>query len=507
MNRAFIYVRVSDARQVDNTSLGTQEALCRAYCASNNMTVDSVFVERGESAKTTDRTEFLKMFRKLERGKPGFITHLVVYKFDRFSRDVESGSAFRLRLRQMRVELASVTEKTDNTPSGRFLQNILSSVDQLDNEIRAARTKNGMQSRFHSGRWQWKAPVGYVNGEASEPSLKIDPKRGPLVAKLFELVASGQHTKASALNVVTALGLRTATGAKLSQETVRRVLTCSLYAGEMFTEAWGVVAGDFAPLVERTTFDRVQAVLSGRASVIAQRTTREELFPLRGLLLCPECRKPVTASVSTGKSGGKYGNYRCHRVAGHFNVRADVVDRAFFALLESLTPEPRRIELITSIFREVWNSRLSTAATEAQTLRSELTKLEAKKARLLHLMTEGDLSANDFKPLYEALRIQLADVRERLTVAEGSELDLETALGYLNHLLWNSAQIWETADLQGKQGIQRSIFPNGVAFNPLTPSEPFGTPLTSSLYGMLAGVFTDEAELASPTGFEPVSSP
>ena len=88
-------------------------------------------------------------------------------------------------------------------------------------------------------------------------------------------------------------------------------------------------------------------------------------------------------------------------------------------------------------------------------------------------------------------------------LAEASDLDLDTALGYLNHLLWNSSQIWETADLQGKQRLQRSIFPKGLAYLPDGSESPFGTPLTSSLYSLLAGDFDDEKGLVAPQGFEP----
>ena len=35
MPKAIIYVRVSDARQVENTSLDGQEKVCREWCHSN----------------------------------------------------------------------------------------------------------------------------------------------------------------------------------------------------------------------------------------------------------------------------------------------------------------------------------------------------------------------------------------------------------------------------------------------------------------------------------------
>jgi len=80
-----------------------------------------------------------------------------------------------------------------------------------------------MKNRLESGRWQWPAPTGYLSGSKSGSSLVIDPERRPLIARLFELVATGEHTKASALASVTALGLRSHKSVPLTQETVRKI--------------------------------------------------------------------------------------------------------------------------------------------------------------------------------------------------------------------------------------------------------------------------------------------
>jgi len=56
-NVAVIYTRVSSEEQVNNMSLGEQERICREFIAHRpeNLTVDKVFVEEGESAKTAEK--------------------------------------------------------------------------------------------------------------------------------------------------------------------------------------------------------------------------------------------------------------------------------------------------------------------------------------------------------------------------------------------------------------------------------------------------------------------
>ena len=55
-----IYCRVSSQEQVQGTSLTMQERYCRQYAEREHIKVLECFIEEGESAKTTNRTEFQK---------------------------------------------------------------------------------------------------------------------------------------------------------------------------------------------------------------------------------------------------------------------------------------------------------------------------------------------------------------------------------------------------------------------------------------------------------------
>jgi hypothetical protein len=233
---------------------------------------------------------------------------------------------YRFQLRKLGIELTSATEKTDNTPSGRFLTTVLSAKDQLDNDTRAERTLAGMKATLEKGRWQWPAPTGYLSGSKSGPSLVVDKERGHLIARMFELVATG-----------------------------------------------------------------------------------------------------------------------------------------------------------------------------AAALRSDLSKQRARKRRVLEQMADGDLSKEDFKSLNASTVKAIADLEERLSFAESEVLDVDSAIEYLTHLLWNTSVIWQTSDLQGKKRILRRMFPDGLAYS----KNGFGTPITHSFYSLLANDSVDESFMVAPQGFEP----
>ncbi len=60
----------------------------------------------------------------------------------------------------------------------------------------------------------------------------------------------------------------------------------------------------------------------------------------------------------------------------------------------------------------------------------ERDKLEIKRKRLVHLLTDGPLSSEDYELEMTPLKKQLASLHERIAFSEESELDLDTALGY-----------------------------------------------------------------------------
>lgn len=83
--QAVIYCRVSTKHQVDEgNSLSTQERLCREYALKQGYEVAAVYIEKGESAKTKDRTELQKMMSFCAIKKNN-VSYVVVYKLDRFS--------------------------------------------------------------------------------------------------------------------------------------------------------------------------------------------------------------------------------------------------------------------------------------------------------------------------------------------------------------------------------------------------------------------------------------
>jgi site-specific DNA recombinase len=294
--RAVIYTRVSTSDQVKTLSLEVQEKQCRKYCEEHDWEAAAVFVDRGESAKTTDRPEFLKMLRYCQQQR-GNVQVLVVYALSRFSRNTSDHHTIRAMLAGAGVRLRSVTEQIDETAYGRFVETVLSGVAQLDNDVKAERTLVGMKEAMRRGRYLWRAPLGYINTHDRQgPSLRIDPVSGPLVRTAFELFARQGAGRPEVHSTVTALGLRTATGKPLGMQAFGTLLRNPVYAGRVASPKWNIEeAGDFEGIVSDAVFRQVQLRLANPAATSKPRRKDDDLFPLRRFARCGTCETPLTA--------------------------------------------------------------------------------------------------------------------------------------------------------------------------------------------------------------------
>ncbi len=149
---------------MEGTSLEFQEDACREYARTQHISVLKVFVEQGESAKFADRTQLLELV-DFCRTQKGSVQVLIVWKVDRFARNVSDHFSVKATLLKYGVRVASVTEPIDQNPEGKLMETILAGFAQFDNDIRALRTVQGMHKKLVDGIFPWKAPLGYRSAD------------------------------------------------------------------------------------------------------------------------------------------------------------------------------------------------------------------------------------------------------------------------------------------------------------------------------------------------------
>ena len=165
-----LYLRVSSEEQVENYSLSNQEYACTKLAESRGLNIVEIFREEGASAKTANRPELIRLLEYCRKHKDS-VSSVMVYKIDRLSRQTSDFLKIRMNLFELGIGFISATEPTGNEPSDKFIETILAASAQYDNDVRGARSSQGLYQRFRDGLPIGKAPLGYQNVTEGEKQI------------------------------------------------------------------------------------------------------------------------------------------------------------------------------------------------------------------------------------------------------------------------------------------------------------------------------------------------
>ncbi len=499
--RAVIYCRVSSHEQLKNLSLETQTQACVEFCRVTGLEVAEIFVERGESARSQDRTELQRMLSFCRKRK-GHVQFLVVYMLDRFARNQYDHHALKAYLMKLGITLRSVAQPIDDSATGQLMDGILAAFSEFYNNLRRDRTLTGMKAAAEKGRWTFPTPLGYR--KALKPNgtktIEPDPEVAPLIRKAFELAASGLCELSDVLDEMRVRGLRGRRGQAISLSMLHKILHNPIYFGRVRIEKWDLdTAGDFQPLVDEDTFGRAQLHLSEtRAPITAYRRNHPD-FPLRRFVRCGVCGRPLTGGWSRGKTAS-YPYYNCVGCKG-LNVRKAVLEERFVQLLDDLRPKEEVLKLLSAAVLDRWNGERKDVVDRRTAIERRIDDLRRRKERVV----EAYLYENALDK--ETYQRHLGRVEEELTLADLDlydvkidEFDIEGTLSFAEHLVSNASRLWIQAGLDQRQRLQKVFFPEGVTFD----GKEFRTPLTCPYFNNFEGTSGSGERLVARTGFEPV---
>ena len=508
-NGVVIYLRVSTSEQADGPlNLHNQEERCREWCKRNNLTVLHSFVDPGESARSTDRQEFQKMlaYCKQHRREIGFI---VVQDMSRYARNMQDQSNTMAALAELGIRLRSVYEPgIDETPAGKLQAAIIGAINENFSNNLSQRMSDRTRQSALAGRFPWKAPVGYINiGGKCGPNIQPNPTTAPLIRRAFELMATGLHTKADVLREITSDGLITASGKPLSPQTFQMVLRNPLYAGWVRIPSdpdFQPVRGLHLPIVSQELFDRVQAVLDGRAPVAAPKRKFNPDLPLKHIMRCAACDGPLTGGESRGRNK-KYPRYWCYNPECRaVKLSVERLQKEFVDYLRTLKPDKKAISSFPKIAARVWATKQGDIERLSRKLESQIEDKRVLKESFKTKWLRGLVNDDDYKMGNAEYAAEIARLEQELQDTRSDRATLDAFIRFSELLLLDIARAWEIADPDQRQRVQNLLFEGGLHYSPelgiLNRSK-------SSLFSMLEGIKDESILLASPTGFEPVLSP
>lgn len=496
---AVIYCRVSSKEQVEGTSLESQELACREYARRNQLEVVRVFVDKGESAKFADRPQLLEML-SFCKDREKAVEQLLVWKVDRLARNVGDHFNIKAVLAKYSVRVVSVTEPIDTKPEGRLLETILAGFAQFDNDVRAARTVQGMKRKLEEGIYPWQPPLGY-KGAAQPGSKKQQPDQPDqpafgILQEAWTRFATGHCTKADILRFIWSKGLKSRSGREITNQFVDHLFEDPFYAG-VLRDPWSSeeLPGKHMPMVSRATFEAVQKVISGRNRSLPHIAIRPE-FPLRTFVRCPYCEAALTGSFSRGRSK-YYAYYHCHN--RQCDIRAsftlDEVHEEFFRFLADASATPHKIAHLKSYLRKIANLSVTEIERELRRKETERTRAQEHMKELVRMRVENLISDQEFQEQRAQIAAQAThnestgDIPDPKKV-ESALIDLETVSGYLTNL----AGAWNRVVPQYQRWFQQIMIPAGYAVGAV------GTAQKGRLLSFLSSRLPVDTDLVPPVG-------
>lgn len=465
IKHAVIYLRVSTEEQVDNYSLETQQKICLQEAQRRDIEIVKIFREEGRSAKNIAGRPVLVEMLDFCRKNKGGVDALIVYRLDRLSRQLQDYLAIRKKLAEYEITLISASEPTGNSPTERFIESMLASFAQMDNDVKSERTRNGLRARFLAGLPSGVPPFGYKseNGYAVK-----DIKTWDKLQKAWELMATGTKTLYEMAGLVNEWGVRQPFKGKeylLSAQALSRMFRNKFYMGILSSERYPEeVRGQHIPMVSEVLFYRVQAVIDGRSTSVhiylAKRSRDNSEFPLRRLVKCI-CGTPLTGAWSKGRRA-KYAYYLCNARCGTPSIPVDTLDGDLTHTLSTITPTKEALSAFIALLKRTYYQRGSQLQKKRDQADVELKKLRDLRQSLIQKNLSGTYSDDIFKEQNKLIEDQIASI----LISKDDELfknyNLEYVVKFIEEKFANLGKTYELSNLSQIRVLLCSIFPPWV---------------------------------------------
>lgn len=446
--KAALYARVSSQGQADkDLSIPAQLKALREYALKKGGTIAVEYVDEAESARSADRPKFQEMIYAAKQKNCSFDA-ILVWKFSRFARNREDSILYKKLLKKHGIDVISINEPIDDSPSGHLMEAMLEAVDEFYSLNLSSDTIRGMKENaargFQNGGV---APYGYkrvksvINGN-ERVKLELEPAEASVVSRMFALAAKGLGTK-EIVKTLTKEGLKTRAGFPWSKTVLHYMLTNETYTGTIvfnrFKQNEEVrkrnepeklirVENAHPAIIDKETFDKGVAFMKSRAPRIMHPREVASDYLLSGMVYCGKCGAKM---VGSSAKSGKFFYYACQNYLKRgkdicdckFIPQAKLEDAVIAKIRERVITKENIGKLVRAINEELLDAKSTVRDRVAE---QDLQIVEANKRlqKLYNALETGQLELSDIAPRIKDLRSQI-DALDAVKAALNAELAKE----------------------------------------------------------------------------------
>lgn len=451
---AALYVRISDDDEGRALGVTRQKADCLALARREGLNVVQVYSDNDISASTNTRTTRPSWNRMLADAEAGRFEYIVAATSSRLTRKPrEREDIIDLHDEHgIKPWLVDIGRPDLSTADGRQTFRLLGTVDTGEAERTAERVRRKAKELAESGRYNGPRPFGWdFQGNGADQRLVINPAEAAVVRECVERVLAGEGLW-RIVNDLNERGITTTRGGPWRTQVLRRMLLRWTNCGwrEHQPRKRGkpvgkptLHKGQWEPIIDRETHERVRALLTDPARKTNNRGTAPK-YLLTSVARCGECggymvgTKEYTYTLKNGRTRTYPRDYACNH-AGCMRVRRrmdavdDMVERTVLGVLER---DGVRL--------------LGGDPGAAEQARARIGALEAKLALAADQFADDVITGEQLRRITEKLRPQVQAERDRLAAAQ-PEPSLADYAGP------GAAEAWAAADVETKKSLIRLL--------------------------------------------------
>ncbi len=389
--------------------------VCREYAERNGILIVANYIDRAMTGTNDNRPDFQRMIKDSAKREWDYV---LVYKFDRFSRNKYETAIYKKALRDNGVKVISATELIPDSPEGIIFESMLEGYAEYYSAELSQKVRRGMnETRLKGNYTGGHILYGY---KKQDKKLVIDEERAEVVRFIFEQYSIGVYVK----NILLELDRRGVTykGKPFVRSTVYNILKNEKYAG-IYHFNGQIIENMFPQIVPTDIFEKVRAKVQknhyGKHSV-------QVVYLLRNKIKCGYCGQSVNAECGTSQNGEKKYYYKClgkkHHRCNKSVIRKDILEKL---VLDKIVSELNRPQIMNAIVANLMQIQ-ELQAKEASALNMILKEKRQTDTALNNLMAaieQGIISNTTNKRLHELESKQ--EELERQILIEKSKLALQ----------------------------------------------------------------------------------
>ena len=469
--RVAAYCRVSTDEEDQLNSLETQMQYYTSKIAENpNWTMVGIYADEGISGTRADkRDKFMKLMRDCQKGK---VDYILTKSTTRFARNTVDSLTWIRKLRAIGIGVYFEEQNLDSSKvENETLIGFFSVMAQSESESISGNVKWGIHKRMRNGTYAVRFDMlGYRKGDDGQPYIVHE--EAEIVRTLFNRFLDGA-TMGQLKDFLESQNILTRQGkTEWSASVIRKMLSNEKYVGDvLYQKTYCVdciskkvkvnrgeitrylISNNHAPIIDRDTFNLVQAELSRRNSknkkmdsAITEQGKYSGKFALSELLICGSCGSYYRrrAKVANGKTTQywrcinrlEHGKKYCKDSAG---IEEQMLQETICRCLSKMLEDSKEVySLIQSNLAYAVSG--NSAALDVHLIETQMKQVKQDADNMMEKMskTEGstELYEKALSELFEqlvALRTQYEQARAQSEQSESVNAEVQRILNILQN--------------------------------------------------------------------------